>query len=367
MKRTLKELLFLFGFIVDSVFDALPPLRKRKKYQNFDVVIVKFDALGDLFISLSFIHDVSRNDKVLIIADEVYLDLLKVYGYQVLPVNKLKYIKNLFYRFKIRKIISKIYCDTLINLNISRPNLASDSICSGVLSRFKTGFMADRVNSDLLAELLYKNLYSRLIDGLKFQHELEKLSAISEAIKIESVQNTQIQATSKGEYFLVALGAGQKGRSWAYENLVEVIRFVYQKYRIKCFISGSNKEVNTAKKIVKSLKASVDIESKAGMTSVIEYVDLVKGASFVISNESSAIHIANFYHVKSFCILGGGHYGRFVPYPTDFQWVHAISYKMDCYGCNWNCKYVRIDKESPPCINGITAHQVIDKIQNILQ
>ena len=34
MKRALKELLFLFGFIVDSVFDALPPLRKRKKYQK---------------------------------------------------------------------------------------------------------------------------------------------------------------------------------------------------------------------------------------------------------------------------------------------------------------------------------------------
>jgi hypothetical protein len=41
----------------------------------------------------------------------------------------------------------------------------------------------------------------------------------------------------------------------------------------------------------------------------------------------------------AFVILGGGHYGRFLPYPgTNF--IHHVSMEgMDCFYCHWKCRY----------------------------
>lgn len=36
--------------------------------------------------------------------------------------------------------------------------------------------------------------------------------------------------------------------------------------------------------------------------------------------------------------VGGGHWGRFFPWENSRN-VHWLNKKMDCFHCNWKCKY----------------------------
>lgn len=80
----------------------------------------------------------------------------------------------------------------------------------------------------------------------------------------------------------------------------------------------------------------------------------------VIGNESSAIHIACACGVPSFCIAGGGHWGRFVPYMCDLEGgckpiiIHRM---MDCYRCQWFCRYPRAKGAPVKCIGDIDTEQ----------
>ncbi len=67
-------------------------------------------------------------------------------------------------------------------------------------------------------------------------------------------------------------------------------------------------------------------------------------------------------------ILGGGHYGRFYPW-GDPKFTRVVSKPMDCYGCNWHCKFetVRCIQEIPPAdaaraLNELYAQMLAEKM-----
>jgi hypothetical protein len=64
-------------------------------------------------------------------------------------------------------------------------------------------------------------------------------------------------------------------------------------------------------------------------------------------------------------ILGGGHYGRFMPYPNHVDGVKPISviYKMDCFGCNWQCKLTKEQDQAYPCVRDISVKQVLKAVK----
>ena len=83
----------------------------------------------------------------------------------------------------------------------------------------------------------------------------------------------------------------------------------------------------------------------------------------------AGIHIAAAVKTPSVCILGGGHFGRFLPYPKNLlgQCEQIVVYKkMDCYGCNWNCVYTKRRNEVVPCVQQIDVDMVIKAVHELL-
>jgi ADP-heptose:LPS heptosyltransferase len=71
-----------------------------------------------------------------------------------------------------------------------------------------------------------------------------------------------------------------------------------------------------------------------------EFFQAIRESDFVISSESAAAHAAVFYQRAGVGFLGGGHFGYFAPWGTGpFTWKYK---KMECYLCNWNCRYKEI-------------------------
>jgi ADP-heptose:LPS heptosyltransferase len=75
---------------------------------------------------------------------------------------------------------------------------------------------------------------------------------------------------------------------------------------------------------IKKALPSVSISNECGKTSLPELCEAIANAQLLLSNDSSAFHIAAAVQTPVVCVLMGRHYGRFAPYPASASWVKTI-------------------------------------------
>jgi len=161
-------------------------------------------------------------------------------------------------------------------------------------------------------------------------------------------------------------GAGVFKRSWEPTNFIELINLLLTNTSHRLWIAGGSAEEETGKVIMESLQTE-KVVNLTGKTSLVQLIELIANASLLISNETSAIHIAAAVKTQSVCILGGGHFGRFAPYRPEMEFAPLCVYeKMECYGCNWNCKFKIADGEPFPCISSVKVADVFEAAQQLL-
>jgi ADP-heptose:LPS heptosyltransferase len=63
-----------------------------------------------------------------------------------------------------------------------------------------------------------------------------------------------------------------------------------------------------------------------GKTTLVELMNLISGAQLLVSNETSAPHLAVAVGTPVIVLYNGNHYGRFVPYPADVSYRYLVAY-----------------------------------------
>ena len=98
-----------------------------------------------------------------------------------------------------------------------------------------------------------------------------------------------------------------------------------------------------------------------GRTTLPGLAAVLAHAELLVGNETSAIHIAAAVGTPAVCIVGGGHYGRFMPYlveedgrPLPVAAVH----RMGCFHCDWRCVYHPPKGTPVPCIEKVEVEDV---------
>jgi len=77
-----------------------------------------------------------------------------------------------------------------------------------------------------------------------------------------------------------------------------------------------------------------------------------------VGAESAGAHMACALGIPNVVLLGGGHFGRFMPYSP---LTSAVVLPMDCFGCNWRCKY-----DTAHCIASVDPKVLDAAIANAL-
>src|SRR5262249_9222582 len=77
-----------------------------------------------------------------------------------------------------------------------------------------------------------------------------------------------------------------------------------------------------------------------------EAAEIVRLCALAVGAETSLAHIACAVGTPNVIILGGGHFGRFMPYSP---LTTAACLPIDCYGCNWTCRF-----ERPHCVKDVS-------------
>ena len=144
-----------------------------------------------------------------------------------------------------------------------------------------------------------------------------------------------------GAYYVLCPGAGSPLRCWPVDRFAEIARRIRELTGWSGVVCGSSSEEGRGIEMCE--RAGNGVFNWAGRTSVVELVELIRGARMVLSNETSAVHIAAACNVPAVCVLGGGHYGRFLPYVTEsesrLRKTYSVIHRMGCFHCEWHCLF----------------------------
>ena len=382
-----KEFLVIFKSLLFYFFDSLALIKLTKTIKNkFEVVlIVRQDAIGDFILWLDTAKEYRKlfppnKYKIILLGNDSWNDLAKELPYwdEVLPISNDKFKALSVYRWKILKQVQSLAANIVLQPTFSREFYLGDSLVRASHASLKVSSVGDMSNRNWLKKTLSDGWHTKLIPAsLKPLTELERNAEFFSGVSqnkyvsnypiIEVLKSWSIIKFNKEEFYVLALGANENCRAWPINSYGEIAERIYENTGWNGFVCGVKKEFNLGEKIKKICNAP--LENYAGRTSLKELAWLLAKSKILICNESGTAHIATAVGTSTVSIAGGGHFGRFVPYPKIAGYINKLDIvynKMPCYGCNWECIFPIKKNEPAPCITKISVDAVWKKVKPLL-
>lgn len=302
-------------------------------FKSGKLLLVRLDGIGDYVLFRNFIQILKQNNKwkhykITLLGNKLFKDLAEglekdwideFIWIDLQSLKKYYFLASLSLRLKLKSF------DILINPTHSRIPFY-DQFLTYAGCKFLIGNEGDDFYfKDQNAKDVYDKFYDQLIPSISVhhfefcrnKHFFDILLNQNIDIKL-SLVNKQSGYVSASNYNIVIFpGAGLAYRQWSPANFACLILLIAKAdSRNKHFyIVGGESDTTISKKIL----AAVDIKNitdLTGKTSVLEMTDLIGSADLLISNETSAVHIAAATETSTVCISNGNHFGRFNPYPN---------------------------------------------------
>jgi ADP-heptose:LPS heptosyltransferase len=384
LRKTVTSIKFLYYaaiYVFDIVFCF--SLSFKKPLQN-EISFIKTDNIGDYVLWLDSLrlfekaYPKSHYKKRIILNHQVralHEPINSKYFDETIYINPKKYKISLLYRLKTMRMVAGLRSGVAINLVYSRDLLCSESLVMASLAPKKLGFYGDNLNNFTFFKTRMDLRYTRLIGSGEKANELILIKEFFKFFTInfdplianfQKIEFDEERSLDIGSYFVVFPGAGKAIREWPIEKFIEVIKYLEDRYGLMGVICGSKRELKYVKEI--NLQRNRPLLSLVGDTDLVALANVIKNAKILITNETSAAHIGAACRTPTVAITGGGHFGRFLPYPNtqNPKNFKVVNMEMECYECNWECKYLSSNRSPAPCISDISVHQVLMVIDSLI-
>jgi len=281
--------------------------------KRFHIVVIKTDGIGDAILASPFLFELRKKFKdafitgILSPAGKEVLDLLnifddiKIFDPQWLKYKKVFFIKRWLSAMQLLLLVNKLKPDIAIAMRWQ------DRLTSFVLSLCNAtrkigydvggmGFGIDikvPLQSGIPAVIKNLNLLSYIIPNKKLKIKL----VIS--IDIKSTNNIRklLKKYKIKKYIVVHPISGHISKDWGIENYKNLIELIAKKYKVIVIGGPQDKEAE--------LLNGKNILNLTGKLSIKETAVLIKFSSFVIGNDSAAVHIASVFNKKSLTLFSG--------------------------------------------------------------
>ncbi len=187
----------------------------------------------------------------------------------------------------------------------------------------------------------------------------------------------------EGDYYVLYPGGSLSQKFWPAERFAQIANYIYEKTGLLGVILGVASEQWVSDRLKAHLNPLVTMcmVDLTGRTSVSDIIDIIGNAQFVVSNDTSGVHIACATNTPSVANVGGWLFGRFLPYhieevkPSDTLPLVAYT-EMPCFYCNWDWSIVgqrnaeclrRLQQGEPSeCIDKISYEQMRELVDQII-
>ena len=134
------------------------------------------------------------------------------------------------------------------------------------------------------------------------------------------------QPELKKPYVVLFPGGSAGSKRWPAQGFTRLAKNIFQHFSgMRIVLAGSEADSMLANQIEDGAKLEKGaVLNLTGKTNLYELCQVLAGAEVLISNDTSAAHMAALLKIPVVVPANGNKYGRFFPYPSTFEKVKAI-------------------------------------------
>lgn len=348
------------------------------------LLVVRMDGIGDMVLfrgaldHYAGVFDVAREDITVLgctswagIADVIFA------GYRVYAIDEHAYARRPFYRFKVSLWVRALAPAVTVCDSFLRRAMMADSL-TWVAGAPRTVVSLPYVNEPTRSEFLY---YLSQVDEIVMTGDYPTHEVIRHFRFISALAGLEIAPTPPkiawrnnappiaegAPYVVLNPGSNEPGRRWPLAYYLNTARRLLKEgYRV-VFVGAQ--EEKTGEERMSELGRETGVIDLIGLTSLPVLLDIMNHAAGMISNDTGPAHLGIALGTPTLVIVGGGHFGSFVPYPESVTPANArfVFHKMECYHCFWRCHKRPTKFDVFPCISAIGEDRVWSEIKGLLQ
>ncbi len=369
-----RQLGLLGRIALDTVLLATTPVAS----QGSSVCIVRVDGIGDFVLWIDACRQLSARyrgggSRVVLVANASWAQWARELELadEVWEFDRARFAREIRYRAHwIRKMRAAGFGAAVQPAHSRRP-AEGDSLVRASGAPQRIGSAGDSINSPAWLKRWADSWFTELIAcGSASRMELLRNADFMRGLGFAGYRarlpdlGARLQERparlARNGYAVLVPGAGHEMRAWPISSFAETGRRLAAR-GLGLVVVGGAGDRPAAQALLRELPGNV--EDFTGRTTLGELAAILAGARLVVSNESGAAHMAAAAGTAVVCVMGGGHYGRFMPYeleehPGRKPVPIAVARKMDCFGCGWHCIYARSPGEPVKCIKDVAFDQL---------
>ena len=366
-------------------------LRSRSRPRADRVLIVRLDNIGDYVVWFDAAralveHFHAQGKHVTLLANAVWKEWAEELGLfdEVLGIEEKRFRRDLRYRREMARKVRSLGFGTAVQPSFTRVLEGGDALLrlSGATHRigqagtFEHGLehhrhLGDRwytellkIDADLHGEMQRNAAFVRALTGSDYRARVADLRAWVDT----RLSGDFLTALDGRCYVVLFPGATFAGRLWPAERYVEIAQRVHAVTGAIGVICGGRTEETQATEMMAASRSP--LLNWVGRTSLPGLAAVLAHAELLVGNETSAIHVAAAVGTPAVCIVGGGHYGRFMPYLVEQEDGRplpvAAVHRMGCFHCDWRCVYHPPKGTPVPCVERLEVEDVWAAVRGVL-
>lgn len=319
-----------------------------------NIIWLRTDSIGDNILASSMLKYIKYHLPDADITVVCQNHITELYDYcpyisGVIGFDKLRMTNDSSYRDSIFNAINSLNPDLFLNTVYSSEKLTHDFTFFSEAT-LRIGITGDNANISIQEQDKANAYYTHLVSNkLGVEVEIKRYEEILKALNIEFNdlkpevwlsdddvkwvnQIYQENDTENG----IALFAGTQHSIKNYKNLGKAINELPEKNNYTFFILGDRNNEDINEEIIKDIDAK--IVNLTGHTSIRQAMALISKCKLTVGVDTSLAHAACAFDIPNVIVLGGGHFGRFLPYSEK---TSIVCKPMSCFGCSWDCIYDR--------------------------
>lgn len=354
--------------LFDLTARLLPVPRRRR-----GVLVVRMDGIGDMVLFRASLDHysgalgVEQSDITVLGCDSWRSIAAEVFaGYRVITINEHRFAKRPFYRFRISLMVRALnpaitVCDQYLRRAMMADSLAWVSGAPNMISSLP--YINEKTRGEYLyylsqcSEVVATGDYPdhEIIRHARFVSHLAGVDIQPEPPRIswrDDLPPTDLLPPGDA-YAVLNPGSNEYGRRWPLAKYLTLAARLRGHGLRVVWVGGVGENPGAV--------AEMDgVINLMGRTSVPQLLDIINHAALVVSNDTGPAHLSIALGTPTVVIVGGGHFGCFVPYPDAVRPDNArfVYQEMDCYHCFWNCPKRTVETDAFPCVEAVDVEQV---------
>lgn len=343
-------------------------LKNKKCLCEKNLLFIETEKIGDIVVSSLLLEDnnlFSDYDNVYFLVKSKYKDLFKYYEgkVQIITIDQKRFFGSLYYNLRFAKYLQNLFVSEVYNISQARGQLNEVlTHITGAKIKYATNNFGNYLGTWFL------NYWNTKYTGLLFdniENEYEKINQL--LLRFNSnfynfsgsrtaFASNQTEIFNKNPYVVINPYSSDRTKNWDISNYQVLIERLVIKTNV-CILCSPDQKKSALSDFEPFLGIPQFLISTADLS---ETAGIISSAVLFIGNDSGLTHLALKLGVKTVAIIGGGTIGRYFPAP-DRDAIAKYFYKeLECFKCNWVCKY-----DKPTCLCGVTVNEILDYISGL--